>query len=764
MKLRYAPALISLLALAHCGPTREPPPAADAGQQDARPADAQANACEIDSDNDTIPDSVEGQGDVDMDGIPNARDEDSDGDGIPDRVEAQYGSERTRCVLRPVDSDRDQIPDYLSTDSNGDGLADSLSIAPPAVLMTPEPDGGWAMAPHDFDRDGIPNYADTDADGDSLANSVELQVDSMLTIPDSDGDGRPDWLDVDSDADTIADRDEGSSDRDRDGIPNFRDPDSDGDGITDRDEAGDTNLETPPTECTREIDARTLMGLRPDGLPDYLDQDSDNDGAGDREERAAGTDLCNADTDNDGQLDVAENAYCARRMMTGCGTDRARQIPSTDYYIVLPFGATETRELEFGTNIRVADVFFLADTTGSMTGVLRSVRDSVGTMAMRIRAEIPNAWFGVGHYEDYQLSAHAASTDRVFHPLCDGLPGSRPSTACSTARYGGIMLTASDADVSAAINAIPGGSGGDGLSTSVEAMYQVLVGDGYYDRSAGAACTESSATTRCWVPPTTCPEGRFGAGCFRSGALPIMVHYSDTQSHYGARNPGGTTFNREPSGVTPRGHTSDDLMSAFRRVGGRMISLNASSSVCENRVLTMQEGTNPCYDFRVWAEGTGSVNIDGNPFIFDLRMGGGQSFIDATVEGVRQIASRTPLDISTQTENDPANPGAVNATEFISRRIPSCEIEPRNRNCWTPGSGVMMTEAVGRTDASTFYRVLPGTRVRFTIVFSNLDVFPGYEDRSTLFHAYIHVVGDGFARLDTREVFILVPARATDPG
>jgi hypothetical protein len=206
-------------------------------------------------------------------------------------------------------------------------------------------------------------------------------------------------------------------------------------------------------------------------------------------------------------------------------------------------------------------------------------------------------------------------------------------------------------------------------------------------------------------------------------------------------------------------------MTAMRRVGARMISLNALTSArCEGRVLNAHEGMNPCYDFRVWAEGSGSVDIDGNPFIFDISTTNTTPFIEGTVNGVRQIASRTPIDISTQLENDPSNPAMVDAREFISRRVPSCEVEPRNRNCWTPASGVTMTEAVGRTDSSTFYRVLPGTRVRFTIVFANNDVFAGFEDRSTLFHAYIHVVGDGFARLDTREVFILVPARSTNPG
>jgi hypothetical protein len=722
----------------------------------------------IDTDRDTIPDSVEGDRDTDSDGTPDKADEDSDGDRIPDRVEAQYGATTQPCVLAPVDSDRDGRADYIDTDSNGDGLLDVTCFAPARGADMP-PEGGWENHPPAFDRDGAPDYADNDADGDTLANTTEVDVGGMPVAPDTDGDLSPDWRDVDSDADTIGARDEGSSDRDRDMTPNYRDTDADGDGINDRDEAGDANVDTVPVECALELNPRDVTMVRPDGLPDFLDFDSDNDGSGDREEQALGTGRCNADSDGDGQTDVVENAYCARRMMTGCGTDPMRRIPATDYYVILPLGATETRELEFGTNIRVADVMFLADTTGSMTAVLRSVRDSIATpatgIAARVRAEIPEAWFGVGHYEDYPVSSHAATSDRVSHPLCPGLPGSSAARHCQATTYGGIMISRDETAVQAAVNAIPGGSGADGLSTSVESMYQMIVGDGYYDRSAATPCTNGTGAQGCWVPPTTCPEGRYGGACFRQGSLPILVHYSDTQSHFGARNPGAATFNREPAGITPRGHTSDDLLTAMRRVGGRMISLNAQSgAVCEGRTVDSHQGTNPCYDFRVWAEGTGSVNIDGIPFVFDLRAGGGQSFIDATVEGIRQIASRTPIDISTQVENDPTNPAMVNAAEFISRRVPSCEVAPRNRNCWTAGAGATMAESVSRTDSSTFYRVLPGTRVRFTIVFANADVFPGYEDRSALFHAFIHVVGDGFARLDTREVFILVPARTSDPG
>lgn len=62
-----------------------------------------------DTDNDTIPDNVEGAGDPDHDNIPNFRDLDADNDNIPDREEV--GNDPTK----PLDSNGDGIPDYLDS-------------------------------------------------------------------------------------------------------------------------------------------------------------------------------------------------------------------------------------------------------------------------------------------------------------------------------------------------------------------------------------------------------------------------------------------------------------------------------------------------------------------------------------------------------------------------------------------------------------------------------------------------------------------------
>lgn len=125
----------------------------------------------VDNDGDGIPDTIEGSGDTDFDGIPDYLDTDSDDDDIPDAIEMTY------------DSDGDGIFDFQDTDSDGDGIDD----AEEGVI--------------DSDGDGIPNYLDTDSDGDGIPDAVE-------TNADTDSDTIPNYLDLDSDGDGVSDAQE----------------------------------------------------------------------------------------------------------------------------------------------------------------------------------------------------------------------------------------------------------------------------------------------------------------------------------------------------------------------------------------------------------------------------------------------------------------------------------------------------------------------------------------------------------------------------
>jgi uncharacterized repeat protein (TIGR01451 family) len=116
-------------------------------------ASGRANLYDIDSDNDGIPDNIEGQttagyvlpsgSDTDGDGIDNSYDNSGSfgGNGIP-----------------PLDTDGDGSPDYRDTDSDGDGALDIYEGND--YNGNGLPDDGVALTGVDTDGDGLDNYFD----------------------------------------------------------------------------------------------------------------------------------------------------------------------------------------------------------------------------------------------------------------------------------------------------------------------------------------------------------------------------------------------------------------------------------------------------------------------------------------------------------------------------------------------------------------------------------------------------------------------------
>lgn len=104
---------------------------------------------------------------------------------------------------------------------------------------------------------------------------------------------------------------------------------------------------------------------------------------------------------------------------------------------------------------------------------------------------------------------------------------------------------------------------------------------------------------------------------------------------------------------------------AYNRNSGRIINLNANSGThCEGQRPTNHTTYGPCFDFRILAEGTSSVDLEGNPLVFDLPGGGtvSSTFVTTVVDAVNTLATRVPIDINTSPRNDPANPAMVSNT------------------------------------------------------------------------------------------------------
>lgn len=562
---------------------------------------------------------------------------------------------------------------------------------------------------------------------------------------------------LDSDGDTISDRDEGSLDRDMDHVPNYLDFDSDEDGIGDAIEAGDGVLDTPPVACPNEVDPITRSRISSDGSvyagdvwPDYLDSDSDNDGLSDRQEHALGTNPCALDTDGDGIDDAFEGAYeevnCPGGVLAAgapagactAATTRGFTIPSTDFYLVLPYGgAPEVRPLEFNTAIRVADVFFLSDTTGSMGGTLQNIKDTVATpgtgLIDRIHAVIPDARFAGGQHDDLPFTPYGTPPDEPF-----------------------LLATRTSGDqavVAAAFRAMVIHDGNDLPEAQGLALWEVLTGHGGTWSSGAASYTMPDYASLCL-------DGGWGAPCFREGALPVIVHFTDVCSHVGP--PGEDTACASYGGVTATAPamlpTWTDMVAEMNRRGAKYVGCNASSAVsCAGP--TAPNGTSPCYFLRRTAEDTGSVDLDLNPLVYDLpNTSSSGAFADVVVGAIQTIATRVPFDVDTVVRSYPT-PIGVNTSRFIRRREPACNTT-HDTSCWVEPAGVSHLGAVSHVDASTFFSVVPGTRVTFLITFQN-DFFEGQADAASIFVAYIDVRG-GTAVLDTRQVYIVVPAK-TDP-
>ena len=680
--MRFSGLALSILLLAALGgcsddpakSRRRPPTTGDGGPVSTLP----------DEDGDGIPDSFEERGDevdTDGDGTADYLDTDSDDDGVPDADEAgAIGGE-------PVDTDGDGIYDFRDLESDGNGIPDSVEGA------------------EDLDGDRQPNSRDLDNDGDAVPDTDEIGPNPASPV-DSDGDGTPDYLDIDSDGDTIRDLEEGfaPNDTDSDGIPDRLDLDSDNDGLTDATEAGDTD----PLTIAHDTDM--------DLIPDFRDPDSDNDGLSDADEVLRGTNPLAADTDGDGITDLVEVGACPAGD-PACAGDATDPLSSPrtrgdfvffEPYMALPDPPRDT--LSFATDLRIADVYFLMDTTGSMRGPINSLKSGLSTpgsgLIDRVRAVIPDVWFGVGGFDDYQRSPYgvASSGDRAFYHLQD--------------------LTADVPTAQAAVNTLVTHNGNDLPESGFPAIYAVASGNGL----SGPSGWPSSRASGAGGFAACAADRSVGWPCFRNSAVPILVHITDAESHNG---PGGS--------------------SAYSFGGPTYAEAVAAANTSRIRVMGIAVGGAPRGQLDTIARDTGAVDGAGTPLVSTWS----GSIGDDVVGMIQTLANQTPIDISVVFDDDPAD-----AVESYAAFVDHLEAN----TVGVPGrcDAVPAVDTNGDGFADTFRGVRPGTPVCFDIIVKQNDtVMPTLSPQ--VFRATLRVLGDGFTPLDTREIFFLVPPRIEVP-
>ena len=510
---------------------------------------------------------------------------------------------------------------------------------------------------------------------------------------------------TDADGDTIPDQIEGEGDFDGDTIPNYLDDDSDGDTIPDSVEAGDDDLCTPPvnTDWGYDEDGNPIG----DDNPDFLDADSDNDGLTDwDEENVYGTDPLDSDTDGDGVTDLGEVAFETDP------TDPTSTMDPDDFFVILPYMGDHVHDnLTFGTEIQVADVYFLIDTTNSMDEGIENVATSLaGTIVPGLRAAIPDVQMGVGHFNDVPYTYD----DEYPYTECYGIYNDAPY-------WNSTNITADDSRVQSELTWLytapwdTWGSGCDGAESHVIALSLTATGLGFTD------CDSA-------VPPQTCPavpdepSPRRGYPCFRPESLPIIVNVSDAPWHNGLE---------DWWDYRCTDHDYDDAVRDLNSIGARYIG------IFWNR---LGEGTPPP-EYAAMATATGSVDETGAPLVVTTETG---DISTSIVDLIATLATATPQDVNAVPQDEPDDPPGADydATLFIK------DITPLRGYPDAPAGFESM-------DETFFYGVIPGTSVTFDVDFHNDTVRPTAS--AQVFKAWILVLGNSVARLDRRMVVIIVP-------
>lgn len=324
-----------------------------------------------------------------------------------------------------------------------------------------------------------------------------------------------------------------------------------------------------------------------------------------------------------------------------------------------------TLDLEIPASLRVVDIAFLIDSTGSMQDEIDAVREGLRrTVVPGVREIIPDAAFGVALFGEFPVSPHARDTDEV-EPYA-----LRASITTDVGR------------VESALDGTPVWGNLDNAEAAIEGLFQIATGAGLPPFIA---------------PSVGCPMGGVGGACFRDEAFRIVMLVTDAPMHNGP--PGVAPF--EPYTFTPAPHTYEQAVEAAAAADLLVLGLGASDP----------SRPPPFSHLDQLARDTGSLDGAGRPLVFDIgsrgdRIGG------EIVAAVRRVAEEVPLDVDAFVEDVPGD--GVDALEIVRGIVAASA---------TPPSGVVSI------DGNRFTGVRPGTVLTFTLELDASGLPPSPERR-----------------------------------
>lgn len=402
------------------------------------------------------------------------------------------------------------------------------------------------------------------------------------------------------------------------------------------------------------------------------------------------------DSDGDGVADVADDCptRAGRRENFGCPSGSGDGI-----YFELPFnGPAELEPCELSVGLNSVDVYFLVDTTGSMGGELYNLQR--GLTSGTYIAGCPGGIIGAMDctIPDIQFGVGQAE-DYPRRPF--GVWYDEPYRHRQD-------ITASAAAAQSAVNALRLGNGYDWPESQASALWSIATGN---------------ALGRYTPRRTGCPAGTWGYPCFREEAIPVIVLITDAPFHNGSNgyNYSGLGFSAPSWGNT---------ISALQAAGIRVIVIESANWSWSYRRQCLR-------DFDQLATNTGAIDGAGNPFVYNINSNG-TGLDGAVVNAIDDLANATRLDIVARAIDNPS-------TAFDERQL----VRSITAASYSPGG------ACNRTSGDRFIACVPGSDVRFEIVFHN-DVVPPM-GTPQVFDFWIRAYYDGTSLAAEKPVRIVVP-------
>lgn len=546
---------------------------------------------------------------------------------------------------------------------------------------------------------------------------------------------------TDDDDDTISNFHESKGallDTDKDGTPDSLDKDSDGDGLLDRDEAGDFNVVTPPIDSDG------------DTKPDFQDTDSDNDGLTDKDERAKyKTSPVLKDTDGDGYTDAEEVA---------AGTDPLdpKSNPGTigGFSFDLPYkGLPRTQELTFNPRIKRADVAFVVDTTGSMSGSITGIRTQLSKIATDLKTKIPDTAFGVMDHKDFPLNPY-------------GDVGDFPARLRQ-------RITTVLSDAQSGVNALAASGGRDIPESQIEALFQTATGAGI--RSPAGAIWTAKFDPKAGFSDAK-GHGDIGGMGFRKDSAPILVLVTDAVMHHA---PGDTeapsasggleSYTAMSFGTAPdqMPKTVKDTLVALNAISAKVIGVSVVLGAGEaarrqEEYFAIKTNTFVAATGATCPHGIAGAPVpavdDGTgkkvcPLVFSTNSSG--AGIDtAIVDAITKLATFVSFKTVWLEGRDNLDT-TFDERLFFKRGIPVSFATPLPAGCTAPSIGDLLPSGSPDGIFDSFTDLCPGTTVRFLLEMVNNVVPATCTDQ--VFAFKLVVIGDKSIETDARVVTVRVP-------